>query len=860
MNSHVERQREEIAKALSEILDRGKIRDWQAGWFSDGFGAGDTNATSGKRYRGSNAIATYLARIRNEYRDPRWVTFKQAKDLEGQIRKGEKGIRLLKFKEWDLLTKREPDWEKINSLPQDEQSTYIAENIRYMTNSFVVFNVEQCENLNLKTPETQTMSEEELAKNNDKIETVIRNSSAPILYDGGNNAYYSPASDDIHLPEIKRFRTKQDYYATAIHEIAHSTGHESRLNRNLSGGFGSADYAREELRAEISSLFVQSELGIEIKGKALENHAAYVNAWKKIAKEPNDLFDVIGDAKGIADYIKEHYSEKQRENKGEETMAKKEINEGFTTIIVNRAVQSVLREELSYVDALYTDPTSDRLFDENEKLKDIVKTGGQFDVQFALELLDKKKHIINENVLLQYGWDTEGLRRSIINQLPDEYKAQVRAADKPDYMEKTAEGFDVVSIFPSFAEKGKDDAIVSRETDGKTEYFIARNYDVTNGTWKQAQFGFNTLDDVIRILETEEFKNKGFKVVSVVHREDNGHDAIIHRRVEETDCYYIARDYDVTNGTWSHYHTAAYPTLDAAEKAYGTLFNSVNTAPITPSQLKEKQSADSKNTGEQTMAKKKEEKLQEVKQTADAAAKKSAAKPALVAEPKAPTQRTMNNAVALQGKLTAKPELKTAENGTAYAKVKIAVPNFYTTKETPVVHEIPVVLFNQHAEKICGFEKGDTVELAGRFANNKYDGKWALDIFGYNPEKTEEASKNVVTLTGFINNKKVELKTGANGTKYVTVALSVKDDFSKDEPKYDTYFVTAFNKSADIIAEKYKQRDLISITGAAQVDDKGISIIAYRSERIRAAEEIAVKKDEAQQDKSKTKKEPVNGK
>ena len=311
MNKNIEKQREEIASTLIDILNSGKTVDWTPGWFSSGFGLGDINAVTKKGYKGSNLIATYLTRVKNVYKDNRWVTFNQAQDLKGNVKKGEKGLRLLKYEEIDKTTKKPPNWSELVKLPLDEYRKYVKENIYAWAKPFVVFNVEQCENLNLPQIVDVKMSEEELSKNNEKIELIIKNSSAPVYYDGGNSAFYRPSTDDIHLPAVESFKTKEDYYATALHEIAHSTGHESRLNRNLNNSFGDKEYAKEELRAEISSVFSQAELGIVIDGRAMENHGAYLSSWLEIAKEPNGLYDVINEAKEITDYIKDNYLSKQ---------------------------------------------------------------------------------------------------------------------------------------------------------------------------------------------------------------------------------------------------------------------------------------------------------------------------------------------------------------------------------------------------------------------------------------------------------------------------------------------------------------------------------------------------------------------
>lgn len=194
-------------------------------------------------------------------------------------------------------------------MSEEEKLEYKKENVRPVIKFYQVFNGQQCENIpEYEVVQTPTMAEEERARQNDLIETVIANSEAPIQYNGGNRAYYSPMSDSIHLPEIKDFKTMQDYYATALHEIAHSTGHESRLNRSLKGMFGSPDYAREELRAELASVFMQTELGISVEGKHFENHGAYLASWLKAVKDnPKEFYSAASDAEKIADYVSAHY-------------------------------------------------------------------------------------------------------------------------------------------------------------------------------------------------------------------------------------------------------------------------------------------------------------------------------------------------------------------------------------------------------------------------------------------------------------------------------------------------------------------------------------------------------------------------
>ena len=125
----------------------------------------------------------------------------------------------------------------------------------------------------------------------------------PIIH-GGSQAYYSLKKDEIHLPPLNDFLSLQDYYSTAFHETGHSTGHQSRLNRKLDNKFGTPEYAEEELRAEIASMFLGQEFGVSADTNAIRNNSAYVKAWiEKLEEDPSVLFKAIADANNIMKYI-----------------------------------------------------------------------------------------------------------------------------------------------------------------------------------------------------------------------------------------------------------------------------------------------------------------------------------------------------------------------------------------------------------------------------------------------------------------------------------------------------------------------------------------------------------------------------
>ena len=135
----------------------------------------------------------------------------------------------------------------------------------------------------------------------ERAEAVLKASGAEIRHDQPDRAFYRPATDRIHLPPRDSFPSADTYYATALHELGHWTGHPSRLDRDLAHPFGSVGYAKEELRAEIASLMVGDQLGI---GHDPGQHAAYVKSWVQVLKEdPKEILRASRDADKISNYV-----------------------------------------------------------------------------------------------------------------------------------------------------------------------------------------------------------------------------------------------------------------------------------------------------------------------------------------------------------------------------------------------------------------------------------------------------------------------------------------------------------------------------------------------------------------------------
>lgn len=252
--SKVAVNRENFVDMVIESLEKGKI-PWQKDWNENFCEMCMTNPVTGTKYKGVNNFRLLVTSIIKEYNDNRWVTFKQASDKGWHVKKGEKGTPIEIFKFYDKSTKKDLDMKMYNSLSPEEQVKYYSKNVYVVIKNYTVFNAEQIEGMPPQELKSKVQPEY------DKIDKIIENCGVPV-YHQGTQAFYSSKKDVIYLPEKAAFLSENGYYATALHEIVHSTGHESRLNRDLSGKFGTKSYAIEELRAEFGSVYIGMEKGL----------------------------------------------------------------------------------------------------------------------------------------------------------------------------------------------------------------------------------------------------------------------------------------------------------------------------------------------------------------------------------------------------------------------------------------------------------------------------------------------------------------------------------------------------------------------------------------------------------------------
>jgi antirestriction protein ArdC len=298
-----------ITERMLKALDAGTV-PWQMPW-EGGSVNWPRNLVSNKQYKGINSFLLRLA----GYKSPYWLTYKQAQELGGNVRKGAESTMVV-F--WKVGTKEETD----DAGNKTERNTFL---LRY----YRVFNLEQCENVKIPKgritedakPNKPTPAQNaEACKAAEQViaDYVYRQPTLSLNHDGNGRAYYRPGTDSIHMPKQDSFHTPEHYLATLFHEAGHSTGHKSRLKRKgiiNFDGFGSHQYAQEELVAEFTSAFLSGALDVDTAA-TFDNSASYLDNWRKALRNPNNkkwLVTAAAAAQKAADLILNVQPEKSGE-------------------------------------------------------------------------------------------------------------------------------------------------------------------------------------------------------------------------------------------------------------------------------------------------------------------------------------------------------------------------------------------------------------------------------------------------------------------------------------------------------------------------------------------------------------------
>lgn len=280
--------RQDMTNRIIEMLESG-VKPWTKPWDVKMVECGlPHNPISGTRYRGANRLQLMISGAMLGYADPRWLTIKQANSKGWKVRSGEKATMVEYWKWYDEIERENED------TGEPERVRVKLENPRVFF--AYVFNAAQIDGI----PEL-TVDNAIAWSPVDAAEDMLRNSRAEIFHLPKDRAAYNPGSDIIIMPPKNSFKSAEDYYATALHELCHWTGHETRLNRTFGEKFGDEAYAREELRAEIATAFLMSEIGLD---GSLQNHASYINSWiERLRQDKHELFRAAADAEKAADFV-----------------------------------------------------------------------------------------------------------------------------------------------------------------------------------------------------------------------------------------------------------------------------------------------------------------------------------------------------------------------------------------------------------------------------------------------------------------------------------------------------------------------------------------------------------------------------
>lgn len=248
------------------------------------------NHVTGDYYNGINILILASSMQKQGYQFNEWLTFKQAQAKKLKVRKGEKSTVCVFYKQIEK--------EEINSESGEAQKEFFS-----IAKPFYLFNVAQLENVEISNNAPQLESD---FSNIDAGEIILKklttDKGANIQIGNSDSAYYIPSVDKIVLPAKEQFTKAEFFYSVLFHEASHWTGSKSRLDRDLSGRFGSASYAMEELVAELSSAFTCAKTGI-VK-HTIENHACYLKSWLQVLKNDNKaIFTASAKAQKAHEFI-----------------------------------------------------------------------------------------------------------------------------------------------------------------------------------------------------------------------------------------------------------------------------------------------------------------------------------------------------------------------------------------------------------------------------------------------------------------------------------------------------------------------------------------------------------------------------
>ena len=306
-DSPVVARRKEIVEKIIELMEHGDFFNNKAEWNRSAFSP--QNPFSKAVYKGCNRIRLMLAAYLNHYDDPRWATFKQISDAGYKVKKGAHGVSCEKWSFYKEQSVKDENGKVVKDATGNPMKE-IVELERPICRSFSLFHASQIEGM----PELKMEAAWEKTDLSDIADQLIASSECPIYERNQGRAYYSITRDEIVLPPREVFKDEASFVKTVLHEMGHSTGSENRLHREYGYEFGSEKYAQEELVAELSALFVESDLGLNLQAEHYEDHSDYLKSWISALKNDYSvLFTAVAEAEKATDRIISRYKKKELE-------------------------------------------------------------------------------------------------------------------------------------------------------------------------------------------------------------------------------------------------------------------------------------------------------------------------------------------------------------------------------------------------------------------------------------------------------------------------------------------------------------------------------------------------------------------
>jgi antirestriction protein ArdC len=249
------------------------------------YGSGNVprNAITHRPYSGANVVLLWIDGEAKGYTTPKWLTYKQAAEAGGQVRRGEKGSQIT----------------FLGRVVKEDESAGLDKAVSFLK-GYTVFNIDQCDGLEHLREELPREVNPDLR--DELAEEFVRSTGAVIRH-GESRAYYASNGDYINLPAFEAFKGREEYYSTAFHELTHWTGAEHRLNRTFGKRFGDVSYSAEELVAELGSAFLCAEFGMD--NSTIDNSAAYIAHWRRFLTEHEKAFvEAAGKASRAAEFMR----------------------------------------------------------------------------------------------------------------------------------------------------------------------------------------------------------------------------------------------------------------------------------------------------------------------------------------------------------------------------------------------------------------------------------------------------------------------------------------------------------------------------------------------------------------------------